>query len=194
MRWLIREWPSAVLVTAGFLFALAPLVGTLGWPLLLVYLQLPLYMIHQFEEHHHDRFRTFVNEVIAGGRDVLTPGTLFVINSVGVWGVDLLSLYLARYAGLAFGLLAVYLTLVNAVIHIGVAIGMRRYNPGLWTSVALFLPFGAWALVSVSAAAQAGWTAHALAAGTVIAVHALIVVQIKRRLRMLERRNGTQPA
>ena len=185
LRWILREWPYASLFTACFLLALTPFFGALGLPLLLVYLQLPLYMIHQFEEHRQDRFRTFFNEVVAGGREALTPGAVFVINSIGVWGVDLVALYLAWSVGLAWGLVAVYLTLVNAVVHIVMAIALRRYNPGLWTAVLGFLPFGIWALVVVSAASGASWRAHALAAGIAIALHILIIAWVRLRLRGL---------
>lgn len=185
LRWLLREWPYAVLFTAGFLLALAPFFGALGLPLLLVYLQLPLYMVHQFEEHRQDRFRKFFNEVIGGGREALTPGAVFVINSVGVWGVDLASLYLAWCVGLAWGLVAVYLTLVNAVVHIVMAVVLRRYNPGLWTAVCVFLPAGIWALVVVSAASGASWQVHVLAAGAAVVLHILIMVWVRLRLRRL---------
>lgn len=188
LRWLLREWPYAALFTAVFLLALAPLFGALGAPLLLVYLQLPLYMVHQFEEHRQDRFRRFFNEVIGGGRDVLTPDVVFLINSAGVWGVDLAALYLAWTADLAFGLAAVYLTLVNAVVHIVMAVALRRYNPGLLTAVFLFLPASLWALAAVSAVSGASWQAHALAAGAVVLLHVLIVAWVRMRLRRLRGR------
>lgn len=184
-RWLLREWPYAVLFTAAFLLALAPLFGALGLPLLLVYLQLPLYMVHQFEEHRQDRFRKFFNAVVAGGREALTPGAIFVINSIGVWGVDLASLHLAWSVGLAWGLVAIYLTLVNAAVHIVMAVALRRYNPGLLTAVLVFLPAGIWALVIVSAASGASWQAHALAAGAAVVLHILIMAWVRLRLRRL---------
>ncbi|MBE2179116.1 MAG: HXXEE domain-containing protein [Chthoniobacterales bacterium] len=191
LRWLLREWPYAALFTAGFLLALAPFFGELGLPLLLVYLQLPLYMVHQFEEHRQDRFRKFFNEVLGGGREALTPGAVFVINSVGVWGVDLASLYLAWSVGLGWGLVAVYLTLVNAVVHIVMSVALRRYNPGLWTAVFVFLPAGLWALVVVSAASGASWHAHGLAAGAVVLLHVLIMVWARMRLFRFRRRGAT---
>lgn len=185
MRWLIREWPYAALFTAGFLLALIPLLWPLGLPLLLIYLQLPIYMIHQFEEHDQDRFRLFANQVIAGGREAFTPTSVFVINSVGVWGIDLLALYLAYYVNLSWGLIAIYLPLVNAIGHIVGSLVLRRYNPGLWTSIVLFLPFGVWALVEVSRASRADLTAQAIALGVAILIHAGIIVFIRLRLRKL---------
>ncbi len=185
MRWLIREWPYATLFAAGFLLAMTPFLERAGLPFLLIWLQLPIYMVHQFEEHDQDRFRKFANQVVAGGREAFTPAAIFVINSAGVWGVDLLAIYLAYYVNPAFGLAAIYLALVNAAGHVLAALVLRRYNPGLWTALALFLPLGGWALVVVSAASHASWQVHALALAAAVAIHALILIYIKLRLQRL---------
>jgi hypothetical protein len=186
MRWIVKEWPYAALFSAGFLLLLLPFIGALGLPLALIYLQLPLYMIHQFEEHDRDRFRTFANQVIGGGKEAFTPGAIFFINSVGVWGVDLLALYLAFYVDLAFGLIAIYLPLVNAVTHITMCVALRRYNPGLWTAALLFLPLGGWAVAVVSAASQASWSTQACALGGAVLLHVAIMVYVRARLRRLK--------
>jgi hypothetical protein len=55
-----------------------------GLVLALIYLQLPLYKLHQLEEHAGDRFRRFVKHRLAGGKDALTPRATLVINVVGV--------------------------------------------------------------------------------------------------------------
>ena len=60
LDWLVNrwQWPYAALFTAGFLAVLAPFVFRVaGVPLGLIYLQLPVYMLHQYEEHAGDRFR-----------------------------------------------------------------------------------------------------------------------------------------
>ncbi len=182
MRWLLKEWPYAALFTAFFLLILLPLVGSLGCALALIYLQIPLYMIHQFEEHARDRFRIFANKMIAGGQEAFTPMAIFVINSIGIWGVDLAALYLAFYVNLAYGLVAIYLPLVNAVTHIVASLVTRKYNPGLWTSLVLFVPFGVWGLVAVSEAGDVTWRAHVLALLTALGVHALILIHVRLRL------------
>jgi len=58
-----------------------------------------------------------VNDLLAGGREVLSTPAVVVINVVGVWVVILLALYLARFVGLGLGLIAIYLTLLNALVH-----------------------------------------------------------------------------
>ena len=95
-------------VVAGlFLLAIVPVfAGAWSLPLLLVFLQFPLYMVHQLEEHAGDRFRTFINTRMAGVPDALTTEAVVVINVPLVWGVDLVVLYLARFVDLGFGLIA----------------------------------------------------------------------------------------
>ena len=92
MQWLVGQWqwPAAALFAAAFLLAMTPLFADrIGLALTLVYVQLPLYMLHQWEEHAGDRFRLHINRVFGGGREVLTPIATFWINSLGVWGIDL---------------------------------------------------------------------------------------------------------
>ncbi len=192
MRWLVDEWewPYAAAFAAAVLLVLAPLwweatSAALG----LVYLQLPVYMLHQLEEHRGDAFRRFVNQRLAGGREALTRQATFVINSAGVWGVDLVSLWLAYEVDLAFGLIAVYLTAANALVHIAGAIAMRAYNPGLATAVALFVPISIWGAIEVSDASGAGVGYQLLAIGLAIGVHAAIIVYLRARIAQLERRS-----
>lgn len=150
-----------------------------SFPLLMVYIQLPLYMLHQWEEHAGDRFRTFVNELLGGGKEVLTRPATFVINSAGVWGVDILAIMLAVFGEPSLGLMGIYLTLINAVMHIGQGIKLRRYNPGLCTGVALFVPAG---LLGLLAFRDAGFPAHAFGIAVGVLLHAVIIVHVKRRL------------
>jgi hypothetical protein len=188
MGWLVREWqwPAASLFAACFLLLLVPVwLRVAGLALALVYLQLPVYMLHQWEEHAGDRFRQYVNQRMAGGREALTPTATFWINALGVWAVDLVSLSLASFLDLSLGLIAVYLTLVNALVHVVGAAARREYNPGLWTALGLFLPLGGWGLYEVVAASGATWVGHAIGIGAAVAGHAAIVVYIVRRLARL---------
>jgi hypothetical protein len=190
LEWLVGkwQWPYAALFTAGFLGVLAPLVFRYaGAPLGLVYLQLPIYMLHQYEEHAGDRFRLWFNTMIGHGREVLTPIATFWINSLLVWGLDLVALYLACFVDLSLGLIAIYLPIVNAFGHIVPAIITRKYNPGLLTSVLLFLPVGVTSAVVVSRAAGSTLGDQLLALGVAIAVHAIIIIHVRRRMSYLSR-------
>jgi hypothetical protein len=188
LDWLVGkwQWPYAALFTAGFLGVLAPLVFRYaGIPLGLIYLQLPIYMLHQYEEHAGDRFRRWVNKNIGHGRDVLTPIATFWINSLLVWLLDLVALYLACFVDLSLGLIAIYLPMLNAVGHIVPAIIKRQYNPGLVTGVTIFLPVGVLSTYFVSRAADSHLPDHLLALGVAIAVHGIIIAHVRRRMSYL---------
>jgi hypothetical protein len=186
--WFRDEWMRAGLVAATFLFALGPLLlGRWDAISLLVYLHLPVYMVHQAEEHIGDRFRLFVNARTGGGRDVLPTTAVVVINVPGVWGLGLVSLYAMRSAGEGLGLMMVYLTLINALTHIVAACIQRAANPGLWSALFLFLPLSTGTLWA--AARQPSGTIFDQASGLAVAllIHAAIVAYVLRRKRILPR-------
>ena len=176
---LVSYWVYGGFLAAFLLIGILP-VCSKEWSLafLMIYLQLPVYMIHQLEEHDNDRFRLFINEVLAGGREVLSPITVFIINVPGVWGVNLLSILMAFTFGLGYGLIGIYLTLVNALVHIAQALHLKRYNPGLATAICLFVPFGGFALWSVIATRSVSISFHLLGFATALAVHLRIVVYV----------------
>ena len=184
--WFYANWMHAGFIAGLFLVAVLPLfAGAFDWALVLVYLQLPVYMLHQLEEHQGDRFRRFVNERLAGGRDALTTPAVVFINVPLVWGVDLAAIYLARFVDIGLGLIAVYLMLVNAAVHIAAGLVLRVYNPGLVTAVVLFLPASLLALVAVSEVPGVGAFDQGLGLGLALLVHAGIVVFVRRRAAML---------
>lgn len=183
LAWLTRYWVALALVLGVLLLALTPVViHRLEWNsyLVLVYLQTPIYMLHQVEEHTRDRFRTFVNQQIYGGVEALTPAAVLVVNIPGVWGVTLLSLYLAVCVAAGWGLIGLYLIAVNGVVHIVGLIAKRRYNPGLWTAVLLFVPLSVltfWRSTGV----HATWVHHVVGLGIALAIHAALVVHTRNR-------------
>ena len=180
--WQLRQWPYAGFLAGIILLLLLPLwASETGLVLALVYLQLPLYMLHQLEEHAGDRFRRFVNDRMAGGRDALTPGATLVINVVGVWVVDLIVPYLSFFVSPELGLIAVYLSVVNATVHLVAAVALRAYNPGLWTAILLFLPLGGWSLYVLTSAGARIW-AHALGLIVAVAIHAMIMAHVRHRI------------
>ncbi len=110
---------------------------------------LVIYMLHQIEEHlWPGGFRQFTNaHVFESGRDdwPVDAGGVALVNIGYVWlPVAAAALFPQplRWLGLAW----IALTLINAVIHVVTSIRFRCYNPGLVTSIVLFLPFTIWAL------------------------------------------------
>jgi Protein of unknown function with HXXEE motif len=130
---------------------------------------LVIYMLHQIEEHlWPGGFRQFTNaHVFESGRDdwPVDPGGVALVNIGYVWlPVAAAALFpqTLRWVGLAW----VGLTLINAITHIVTSIRFRGYNPGLVTSIVLFVPFTVWVLMHEAA--------HGLLSGTEIGLIVLL--------------------
>ena len=185
--WFIQSWSRVGLPLSIILLLLSPfLLKGIGVILFLVFLQLPVYMFHQYEEHAHGRFRDFINQMIGGGKPILSDTAIFWINILLVWVLDLCILYVAVYWNSSLGLIAAYLTLVNGLSHVIVAIVQRRYNPGLWTSIVLFLPFGGASIVILTMATQAAILYQVVGLVSAIVVHAIILIYIRRSIHSLK--------
>lgn len=179
---LIRDWVYGGFLAALALFALAPLMAW-GWPetLRLTFLFLPLYMCHQYEEHDADRFRLFFNQTLGHGHEVLTYLAVFIVNVPGVWGVIVVACYLGAFFDPGFGLIAVYLAVVNAIVHIIHAVIFRCYNPGLATALLLFLPAGGYSIARFNALGAGMWVWQTLGISVAIVIHAAIMIYALRR-------------
>ena len=172
--WFLHNWSRAALPAGIVLVLLAPVIYKLGGlPLLLIYMQLAIYMIHQYEEHAEGKFKAATNRLLAGGQEKITDVQIFWINIGGVWGVYVLVINLATFGAIGFGLMAIYTTLANGILHIVLAVIERKYNPGVLTSIILFLPVSSYALYTVSQTADVTMAYHLLGIATAIVVHAI---------------------
>lgn len=179
MNWLYKNWPYAAVFTSAFLFLLTPFFyKAFGLPFTLLFLMLPMYQVHQLEEHYHDHFRLFINNVMMGGLEALTVPATFWINCLGVWVLDFALFYPAFYINLGWGLGIVYVVIINAITHIMVTVRKRVYNPGVVTSIVLFLPVGFWTLHVITTAAQATWFQQIVGLTVGIVAHILILANV----------------
>ena len=179
--WLTGHWVSAAGFMAAALLAVLPLLdAAYALPLVLIFAHSPGYMLHQVEEHAGDRFRSFVNQRMFGGRDALTVMAVLVINIPVVWGLNLAALYAAYLWGAGFGLVAPYAMLVNGVTHIGAAARFRSYNPGLVTSLVVFLPLSLWTIAAIG---PVGAGFHLAALGLAVLLHLLIIANVLLQVR-----------
>jgi hypothetical protein len=167
---------------AAALLAVVPVVA-LPLPGLLIFLHSPGYMAHQVEEHTGDRFRRFANARVFAGNDVLTTASVLFINLPFVWGVNLLALYAAILWGPAWGLVAPYVMLVNAITHVIAWLGLRTYNPGLVTGIFVFLPLSLATIRAIGL--SGGLTPHFVGAGLSILLHLAIIGVMATRYRAL---------
>lgn len=173
-KWLATHWVAGAAFMCGALLLVLPVTG--GGAERIIYLAGPIYMFHQMEEHLGDRFRTFVNTRVFGGIEALTVADVLWINLPGVWGINLLALYAAHWLAPGWGLAALYLILLNGIAHVGMAVGLRGYNPGLGTAVVLFIPFGIYGIAAVPGTLAQNLFGLAVA----VLVHAAIMVAVKR--------------
>jgi hypothetical protein len=179
---LVAHWPVAALLCPLAFAAIAPVaIRTMPAEQFATLAQLPLYMAHQVEEHANDRFRIFVNQRL--GTEALTPEAVAVINLPGVWGVILLAFLLGAFVNPGLALIAPYLALVNALVHVAAWLALRSYNPGLMSALLLLLPGGVAGIALVGAMPAVGAPHHALALGVALAIHAAIVAHLKARAR-----------
>ncbi|MEM6318567.1 MAG: HXXEE domain-containing protein [Bacteroidota bacterium] len=127
----------------------------------LAVLLLVAYIVHQYEEHWIDvygnyyAFYTFNNNFILENLGQpestvkpLTKASVFMINTSLVWLVGLLAIL--RSPKHLFPLLAMAsIIVVNAVVHILAGVVNFQYNPGLLTSVIIFVPIYLWMIKKV---------------------------------------------
>lgn len=147
-----------------------------------------VYLIHQIEEHlWPGGFRQFTNRHVFRSGDDNFPvdiGGVALVNIGYVW----LPLALAvawpgplRWLGLGWA----GLTLINGVSHIVSTLRLRCYNPGLVTSIVLFLPFTIWFLAHEAGAGMLTGTEIGLIVIAGILLHipiaGLFVVPFLRR-------------
>ena len=146
--WLIKYWShvsffAAIFITIPFLvfFQKIDLV------LLLIWLQVPIYMLHQFEEHGTGTFKKWINNDIlkSKGKEILTDVHLFWINVPLTWILFPLFTSLSSI-NLVYGIWIAILSIGNSVLHVGATIIQRKYNPGFFASLFLNIPTGIYIL------------------------------------------------
>ena len=177
-------WVYGGALAGLLLLALVPLLwGVWPLPVLAVYLGLPLYMLHQLEEHDDNRFGNFVNEHIGKGREVLGYGAIFWINIGLVWAWQIFALYLTARVSVGLGMLAVLPVLVNALVHIAQGARMRLYNPGLITAIVLLLPWSIWAGYVLVSTGEVGAFDYLWGLVAALAIHGVIIGYVIWQLR-----------
>ncbi|MEO1731730.1 MAG: HXXEE domain-containing protein [Pseudomonadota bacterium] len=152
-------------------------------PQVLAALLLAAYIAHQVEEHWidltgaHYAFYSYVNALLSEvtrapeGTEWLSPAAIFVINTSLVWLVGALAIALAHRRSFPLLCMAA-ITLVNALSHVAAGLAKASYNPGLATSVLIFLPL---ALFVYHAERKAGIGLIALSVVWAVLAHIVMV-------------------
>ncbi|MEM1125788.1 MAG: HXXEE domain-containing protein [Bacteroidota bacterium] len=156
LAFMTQHWMKVGTFAALFLLlgyaSTASRAPSLSDPVFMSMVLLLAYIAHQFEEHWVDllgneyAFYSYVNGLvrsIAGVADEsltpLTPQGIYVINTSLVWLVGVTAMVRSRYhlfPAMAMSAIA----LVNGITHILGGLLAVAYNPGLLTSVLLFVP------------------------------------------------------
>lgn len=188
MGTVLHDWPYVGL-------ALAPVA--LGWlwvstrgrarstdPVFVLGLLWPMYLVHQFEEHGVDllgRPYAFLEDLCRtlGHPDATTcpagPAFIFAVNVVACQGAFAVT-EVSREKRPLLALFGWSIPLVNAVAHLGAAVkNGLTYNPGLLTSVVLFVPLGAWAIRTAVRAKVLPLRAVPLVLLSGVGVHAVLI-------------------
>ena len=146
IQFVANNWQKALpaLVIAGVIGWLSAFAGDPMSERAIFAALLVIYMLHQIEEHlWPGGFRQFANAHVFHSGNADWPVDIdgvALVNIAFVWLPIALAVVwpdTLRWIGLAW----IGLTLVNGISHIATSIRFRVYNPGLLTSIALFLPF-----------------------------------------------------
>jgi hypothetical protein len=167
-------------LAAGLLTLVPRVHRRAGLATLLAYLQLPTYMMHQYEEHGHGAFQREMNALLPPSIGRLTDGNIFLSNILGVWASDAVAVALATKGVTSAALLPPYLAALNAFLHIATSLRLRRYNPGLVTAVALFLPLGIYSIHLIGRDMRATRRDHAISLVGALILHLGVLLLIAR--------------
>ncbi len=146
----IGTFAAPVLVFMGFTNRAPDAGPVLADVKLMATLMTAAYMVHQFEEHWIDALgriyplRELLNEMLRNAfgpaaAAAMSPEAIFFINTSVVWLIGFIAIWRAPshvFPALAMG----GVVFVNGLSHLALAAASGSYNPGLVTSVVLFLP------------------------------------------------------
>jgi hypothetical protein len=180
LKWLERYWPISTIFLAVYVtMLLALFVLRSNFPLFLIWAQLPVYFLHQFEEYvFPGGFKEFFNTKVLGSpvaAEPLNTRVSVLINVPIVYVAFPISAVLATTVALTFGLWMAYFSVINALSHV-VMFAKLGYNPGLIISLLLNIPVGTFTIVYLSAHDLVSPMVHVVSAGIGLAVQAALMI------------------
>ena len=146
MKWIKENWSKSTLFLALYVTILLVLfVMEKDFALFLIWIQVPVYFLHQFEEYVcPGGFMEFFNTKVLGANKTdfpLTKTVSFWINIPIIFIGFPLSAILSGQIEIAIGIWTAYFSILNALSHVGLFF-RNGYNPGLVVSVFLNIPLG----------------------------------------------------
>jgi Protein of unknown function with HXXEE motif len=191
-----RHWMVACLPMAAAVAALLISSPPEELALTAIWIQLIVYLLHEFEEHlWPGGFKDFIdrtavsllrerfpNAKIPDHDFPLNDRVVFWINISFIWIAFPMFGVLAGTIDIRFGLFLPWTGIVNAALHIVAGLAQRAYNPGLVVSVCLNIPTGIWTLAIISDAG-AGAVDQVLFLGIAVLGHLFLIVSMIPRIR-----------
>jgi hypothetical protein len=146
MKWLEENWSKATVFLAVYVTALIVLfVADNNFALFLIWAQIPVYFLHQFEEYiYPGGFMEFFNTKTLGSRQKdfpLTKKVSFWINIPIIFVGFPVSAIFAGQIDIAVGIWVAYFSIINALSHVALFF-QNGYNPGFIVSLFANIPVG----------------------------------------------------
>jgi hypothetical protein len=182
MDWLYKNWSKlclggAVILTLLIFIFIKP-SNTL---LFLIWIQIPIYLLHQFEEHSRNGFKHYVNQTVfkVSNEDYpLNDKNIFWINIPIIWILMPLFAILSGINPL-IGLWIPFFGVINSLSHVIFSIVNKQYNPGIIVSLVLGIPVGLYALVIFYSSLKISYLITGLAVGFAIILHLIVLLYIR---------------
>lgn len=180
MNWLEENWTKSTLFLALFLsIVLVLFVRNRDFALFLIWIQTPVYFLHQFEEYiYPGGFMAFFNTKALGSSKKnypLTKKESFWINIPIIFIGFPLSAILAGQIDISIGIWTAYFSIINALSHVGLFF-RNGYNPGFAVSLLLNIPVGIYTIYYFAAHQLISLNSHII--GFVIALFIQAIVMI----------------
>ncbi len=180
MLWLEDNWPQSTPFLAVFSVAILLAFRSKMEPaLFLIWLQTPVYFLHQSEEYiFPGGFLAYFNTHVLGSDQPdfpLTKTTALWINVPVIFIGFPVSAILAMQFGVAVGLWTAYFSIINAASHVGMFF-RNGYNPGFAVSLSLNIPVGGFALWYEVSNGLASMQAHIIGLAIALGVQGGLMV------------------
>ena len=193
VNWLYKNWARLCIILSIIVAVIILLtVKTNNILLFLIWIQIPIYLLHQFEEHAWPGgFKKFVNTEIFNvevGEYPLNDTNIFWINVPIIWVLMPIFASLS-YINLFFGLWIPYFAVFNSLTHVIGAVVKRKYNPGLFVSLVLGIPVAIYTLWLFYSLVNVPIIITLLSILAVLLLHLAIIIPAVRQFRLEKNKN-----
>jgi hypothetical protein len=163
----------------------------MGFPLFLIWIQIPIYLLHQAEEYLiPGGFIEHLNKIFTGKatkEGPLNESRAFWINVLLVWVIfPIFSTFTTYFNNLNIGMYLLYFSVANGLMHVGNGIRLSAYNPGLIISFFLNVIIGLYSIMVLQGTGTIWWPNHIFSAIIAILAHVWVVVSMKLKMKVLK--------